>query len=82
MAAENASGVTSSKLPQAQALVPGGRQSVSTVGGDHLYNKKRPVSQSILQKRRNTSFFFFQVGFERRTQSETMWEWPSRLRLG
>lgn len=67
MAAENASGVASGKLPQAQALVPRGRQSVSTVGGDHLYNKKK-ASQPI-DPPRNTAilhrfifFFFFQVG--------------------
>jgi len=29
-------GVTGGQLPQTERLVPGGRQSVGTVGGDHL----------------------------------------------
>ena len=29
-------GVTGGQLPEAERLVPGGRQSVGTVGGDHL----------------------------------------------
>lgn len=36
VADEGASGVAAGQLPQAERLVPRGRQSVGTVGGDHL----------------------------------------------
>ena len=36
VANESAGGVAAGKLPEAERLVPGGGQSVGTVGGDHL----------------------------------------------
>ena len=33
---KSAGGGTSGKLPQAESLIPGGRESVGTVGGDDL----------------------------------------------
>ena len=44
VADESAGGVASGELPQTEGLVPGGRQSVSTVGGDHLCEQKVPRS--------------------------------------
>ena len=40
VADEGAGGVAGGQLPQTESLVPGGRQSVGTVGGDHLYADK------------------------------------------
>ena len=37
VADESAGGLAAGQLPQAEGLVPGGRQSVGTVGRDHLY---------------------------------------------
>lgn len=36
VANKGAGGLAAGQLPQAEGLVPGGRQSVGTVGGDHL----------------------------------------------
>lgn len=37
VADETAGGVASGELPEAEGLVPGGGESVGTVGGDHLW---------------------------------------------
>lgn len=34
---ESAGGSTSGELPEAEGFIPGSRESVCTVGGDHLY---------------------------------------------
>lgn len=49
VADKSAGGVTGGQLPETERLVPGGGQSVGTVGGDHLFaKKKRPaVSQTV-----------------------------------
>lgn len=50
VADKGAGGVTGGELPQAEGLVPRGGQSVSTVGGDHLYARK---NQSVSEKPSN-----------------------------
>ena len=45
VAGEGAGGLTGGQLPETERLVPRGGQSVGTVRGDHLYEKKKPSSQ-------------------------------------
>lgn len=68
VANESSGGGAGSKLPKAESLVPRGRESVSTVGGDHLKSHKispRPSSRSARA---------IGHGRKKHTQSETMWE--------
>jgi hypothetical protein len=46
VANEGTSGLAGSELPQAEGLVPGGGQSIGTVGGDDLHGNTHAVSQS------------------------------------
>jgi hypothetical protein len=66
VADEGTSGVAGSKLPEPEGLVPGRGESVCTVRRDDLY--------SISGK--------WQPKQDVHTQSETIWEWPCRLRFG
>ena len=45
VADKGAGGVTGGQLPETERLVPGGGQSVGTVGGDHLYAQKKTSGQ-------------------------------------
>lgn len=70
VANEPAGGGAGSKLPETEGLVPGGREGVSAVGRDHLFQVSAgvlPSSTAVLAQH---------------TQSETMWEWPLSDRLG
>ena len=75
VADEAAGGGTGGELPEAQRLVPGRGEGVGTVRGDDL-------SRNCQLRRRDflASQLLHHVG--EHTQSETMCEWPCRLRLG
>jgi hypothetical protein len=77
VADESAGGHTGGELPQAEGLVPRRGKSVCAVGGDDLY--QTIVSSAVL---RLPSLAIARGRGVERTQSETMWEWPWRLRLG
>jgi hypothetical protein len=62
---------TGGKLPKAESLVPGGGESIGTVGGDNL-----DQSQYSCPKDQNR----YRAG--KHTQSDTMCEWPWRDRFG
>lgn len=70
VADEAAGGGAGGELPEAESLVPRGRESVSTVGGDNLHPEYQQMKFPFPRPRRNNSG---SGGFER-TQSETMWE--------
>lgn len=62
VANESSGGGTGSKLPETEGLVPRGRQSVSTIGGDHLNPTKSALVLLISPALRR----------KKHTQSETM----------
>ena len=62
------------ELPQAEGLVPGGGECVGAVGGDDLVEVDRALAQEL-------SNTFMGEG-RAHTQSETMCEWPCKLRFG
>lgn len=68
---KSSGGSAGGKLPKAESLVPRGGQGVGTIGGDDLLDIVRfwPSPYNKMSK-------------IKRTQSETMWEWPWRDRLG
>ena len=63
---------TSGEFPQAESLIPGGGECVGAVRGDDL------------EIFRVSARYYFNITREERghTQSETMWEWPCKLRFG
>lgn len=77
VANEAPGGGTGGELPQAEGLVPGRRESVGTVRGDDLQRSISPLFASLL----HTRILMFGAAVAR-TQSETMWEWPFKRRLG
>lgn len=75
---EPAGGGAGGELPQAEGLVPGSGEGIGTVRRDHLPRQSAQL---------NSSIFLNPVIQEpamqaKRTQSETMWEWPWRDRFG
>lgn len=46
---EPAGGGAGGELPEAESLVPRGRESVSTVGGDHLFASISKTKSSLLE---------------------------------
>lgn len=79
VADETAGGGAGSELPQAEGLVPRGRQSVSTIGGDNLYDTNVshvvPLSGSVSLilnlNSRSTSPGFFRVYVRSRRRCES-----------
>ena len=59
---------TSCKFPKAESFIPGGGEGVRAVGGNDLADS---LSHSEPD-----------YGQVLRTQSETIWEWPCKLRFG
>lgn len=79
------------ELPETERLIPRGGESVGTVRGDNLCStQQKAASQPNLYVYISLYIYLFcelnseflQLSVVLHTQSETMWEWPCRLRLG
>ena len=88
VADKSTGGLARRELPQPQGLVPGAGKSIGTVRRDDLHFRRFP-GQPIHSIIRPNFLIIFMLSTSQisrregvRTQSETMWEWPRRLRLG
>ena len=89
VADEGAGGLAGRELPEAEGLIPRAGERIGAIGGDDLqYKPSAEVPPPILQP---IGWFRHPLRFQslqslamrgRHTQSDTMWEWPWRLRLG